>query len=89
MKTIGQKCLNICAPSFFFNQSIVYYLFSKEKKIINKYNEIKLNKTNKTLRNNLAYYLLWEKGLQKAKKPYHQALCVQGGLSRHPRQRTL
>ena len=39
------------------NQSIIY-LFSKEKTIINKYNEIKLNKTNKTLRNNLAYYLL-------------------------------
>ena len=27
------------------------------------------NKTNKTLRNNLAYYQLWEKGLQKAEKP--------------------
>ena len=37
---------------------MIYYLFSKEKTIINKYNEIKLNKTNKTLRNNLAYYLL-------------------------------
>ena len=48
--------------------SIIYHLFSKEKTIINKYNEIKLNKTNKTLRNNLAYYLLWEKGLQKARK---------------------
>ena len=73
---------------FSINQSIIY-LFSKEKTIINKYNAIKLNKTNKTLRNNLAYYLLWEKGLQKAKKPYQQALCVQGGRSRHPRQRTL
>ena len=39
------------------NQSIIY-LFSKEKTIINKYNEIKLNKTNKTLINNLANYLL-------------------------------
>ena len=39
------------------NQSIIY-LFSKEKTIIDKYNEIKLNKTNETLRNNLAYYLL-------------------------------
>ena len=57
--------------------------------MINKYNEIKLNKTNKTLRNNLAYYLLWEKGLQKVKKPYDEALCVQRGLSRHTRQRTL
>ena len=38
--------------------SIIYYLFSKEKIIINKCNEIKLNKDNKTLRNNLAYYLL-------------------------------
>ena len=78
-------------PLFFLsiNQSIIYYLFSKEKTIINKYNEIKLNKTNKTLRNNLAYYLFWEKGLRKAKKPYHQALCFQGGLPRHPRQRTL
>ena len=37
---------------------MIYYLFSKEKTIINKYNEIKLNKTNKTLRNNPAYYLL-------------------------------
>ena len=40
-----------------FNQSFII-LFSKEKTITNKYNEIKLNKTNKTLRNNLAYYLL-------------------------------
>ena len=39
------------------NQSIIY-LFSKEKTTINKYNERKLNKTNKTLRNNLAYYPL-------------------------------
>ena len=38
--------------------SVIYYLFSKEKTITNKYNEIKLNKTNKTLRNNLAYYVL-------------------------------
>ena len=46
-------------PLFFLSirQSITYYLFSKEKTIINKYNETKLNKTNKTLRNNLAYYL--------------------------------
>ena len=71
------------------NQSIIYYLFSKEKSVINKYNEIKLNKTNKTLRNNLANYLLWEKCLQKAKKSYDQTLCVPGGLSGHPRQRTL
>ena len=42
---------------------LFYELFSKERTIINKHNEIKLNKTNKTLRNNLAYYLLWEKGL--------------------------
>ena len=60
------------------NQSIIYYLFSKEKSVINKYNEIKLNKTNKTLGNNLAYYLLWEKCLQKAKKSYDQTLCVPG-----------
>ena len=71
------------------NQSIIYYLFSKEKTIINKYNEINLNKTNKTLRNNLAYYLIWEKCLQKAKKSYDQALCGPGGLSGHPRKRTL
>ena len=44
-------------PLFFLliSQSIIYYLSSKEKTIINKYSEIKLNKTNKTLRNNLAY----------------------------------
>ena len=58
------------------NQSIIYSL--KKKTLINKYNEIKLNKTNKALRNNVAYYLFWEKGLQKVEKPYHQALCVQG-----------
>ena len=58
------------------NQSSIYSL--KKKTLINKYNEIKLNKTNKALRNNVAYYLLWEKGLQKAEKPYLQALGVQG-----------
>ena len=46
---------------------------------------MKLNKTNKSLRNNVAYNLLCEKALQKAKKPDHQALCGQDGLSRHPR----
>ena len=39
------------------NQSFII-LFSKENTITNKYNEIKLKKTNKTLRNNLAYYVL-------------------------------
>ena len=52
-KLVQEKSINQS-----INQSIIYYLFSKEKTIINKYNEIKLNKTNKTLRNNLAYYLL-------------------------------
>ena len=36
----------LCIPY----QSIIYYLFSKEKTIINKCNEIKLNKTNKTFK---------------------------------------
>ena len=44
-------------PLLYLNQSIIY-LFSKEKTIIDKYNKLKLNKTNKILRNNLAYYLL-------------------------------
>ena len=44
-------------PLLYLNQSIIY-LFSKEKTIIDKYNELKLNKTNRTLKNNLAYYLL-------------------------------
>ena len=39
------------------NQSI-NHSFILKKKTINNYNEIKLNKTNKTLRNNVAYYLL-------------------------------
>ena len=43
---------------FFFqsvNQSLLFIL--KKNTVINEYNEIKLNKTNKILRNNLAYYL--------------------------------
>ena len=65
------------------NQSFTY---SEKKTVINKYKEIKVNKTNKTLRNNVAYYLLCEKSLHKVKKPYQQVLLVQGGLSRYPRQ---
>ena len=45
--------LQILGP---INQSFIYS--QKEKAIINKYNEIKLNKTKKTVRNNVAYYLL-------------------------------
>ena len=55
---------------FSFHSSFIY---SQKKTIINKYNEIKLNKTNKTLRSNVPYNLLWEKGLQKSEKTYHQA----------------
>ena len=66
------------------NQPIIY--FSQEKTIMSKYNQIKLNKTNETLRNNAAYYLLHKKGLQKTEKLYHQDFCIQGGLSLHPRQ---
>ena len=32
------------------HQSVIYYLFSKEKTIAYKYKEIKLNETKKTLR---------------------------------------
>ena len=42
---------------FSINQSFIHSEKKKKKKI-NKYNEIKLNKTNKTLRSNIAYYLL-------------------------------
>ena len=79
----------ICIESI--NQSIyISFIYSqKKKKMINKHNAIKLNKTNKTLKNNVAHDLLWEKGLQKAEKPYHKALHVQWGLSRHTNQRSL
>ena len=79
----------ICIESI--NQSIyLSFIYSqKKKKMINKHNAIKLNKTNKTLKNNVAHNLLWEKGLQKAEKPYHKALRVQWGLSRHTKQRSL
>ena len=79
----------ICIESI--NQSIyLSFIYSqKKKKMINKHNDIKLNKTNNTLKNNVAHDLLWEKGLQKAEKPYHKALRVQWGLSRHTKQRSL
>ena len=38
------------------NQSFIYS--QKKKTMIDKYNEMKLNKTNKTLKDNVAYYLL-------------------------------
>ena len=44
------------------------------KKIKNK------TETNKTLRNNGAYYLLCEKGLQKGERYYHQVLAAQERL---------
>ena len=51
-----QNCQYSVSMVRIINQAIIY-LFSKVKTIINKYNEIKLNKTNKALRNNLACYL--------------------------------
>ena len=48
-----------------FNQSINHLFILKEKKIINKYNKIKLNKSNKTFRNNLALIYFEERACIK------------------------
>ena len=56
--TTEQHLMSFLICEIQHQSSIIYHLFSKEKRITNKYNKIKLNKTNKTLRNNLAYYVL-------------------------------
>ena len=49
-------------------QSINHVLFySRKKAIIDKLNEVKLSKTNKTLRNNAAYYYSEKRACRKLK----------------------
>ena len=66
------------------NQSFIY---SQKETTINRYNEIKLNKTNKTLRNNVTIY--FEKRACWKLKSLIIKPCVFKGDCRHPGQRSL
>ena len=52
-------------------------LYSQKKAIIDKLNEVKLSKTNKTLRNNVAYYYFEKRACRKLK-----SLMIKPSVSR-------